>query len=167
MKTSKVINPGNVSEDEAKKYFVREAVRAVVLDEQYRIAILYVKKFKYYKLPGGGVEKGESRKQALVRECLEEVGSKIEIIDEIGKVFEYRCDCKMKQISYCYLAKIRGAKGKPKFTNEEVEDGFELVWLPIKIALDKVSEVKSDLPEANEFIIPRSTVLLNEAKKYL
>ena len=56
MKQLKLINPENVSEEEVKNYSVREAVRAVVFDEDKKVALLYVSKENYYKIPGGGIE---------------------------------------------------------------------------------------------------------------
>jgi len=72
MKQLKLINPENVSEEEIKKYLVREVGRAVVVDEDKKIALLYVSKENYYKLPGGGIEEGEDKISALKRECLED-----------------------------------------------------------------------------------------------
>jgi hypothetical protein len=53
MKQLKLINPENVSEEEVKNYSTREAGRAVVFNENKNIALLYVSKENYYKLPGG------------------------------------------------------------------------------------------------------------------
>lgn len=49
----------------------REAVRAVLLDERQMIPLLYVARHRYHKLPGGGIDDGESREVALERELLE------------------------------------------------------------------------------------------------
>lgn len=65
MKFLGLINPEKVSEAEAEAYTVREAVRAVVVDGEGRVAWLYVGQNKFYKLPGGGVEPGESRMETL------------------------------------------------------------------------------------------------------
>ena len=132
MKLLKKLNPENISEEEVKEYRVREAGRAVVLDEDNKIALLHVTKETYYKLPGGGVEKGEDKIEALHRECNEEIGCNVEIINEIGSVIEYRKIYNLKQTSYCYLAKVKGQKGVPDFTDSEKEKGFEVVWLPYK-----------------------------------
>jgi 8-oxo-dGTP pyrophosphatase MutT (NUDIX family) len=53
---------------------LREAARAVLINEDGKIALLYVNSHKFYKLPGGGVEAGEYVEDALEREVLEEAG---------------------------------------------------------------------------------------------
>jgi H+-transporting ATPase len=68
----------------------RQAARAVVFDNENKIALLYVSKHSYHKIPGGGIEKGEDIFRALEREMIEEIGSKISVTGEIGKIIEYR-----------------------------------------------------------------------------
>lgn len=106
----------------------REAVRAVVIDAQGQIALLHVSKRGYHKLPGGGIEPGEDKIQALERELLEEIGSKVKIIGEIGEIHEYRDQWKQFQISYCYLAEQVGTQIETNLTEEEKADGFERMW---------------------------------------
>jgi 8-oxo-dGTP diphosphatase len=67
MKVIKIINPENASDEEVKKFKVREAARAIVYDKDGNIAILNVSKQKYHKLPGGGIEEGEDIQSALKR----------------------------------------------------------------------------------------------------
>ncbi|EKD61984.1 MAG: NUDIX hydrolase [uncultured bacterium] len=167
MKQLLVINPEKVTKKEVKSYPTREAVRAIVFDNDGKIALLHVVKSKYYKLPGGGIEKGEDKKRALKRECQEEVGSEIEILDEIGSIVEYRKIFKLKQISYCYLAKLKGNKGNPSFTDEEVEGNFEPVWLSLEDALQAISKNVATSIEGSAYIVPRDTVFLEESRKYL
>ena len=75
MKNILVINDEDVGLETNKDadYKPRTAARAV-LKKDGRIALLHVTKHNYYKLPGGGVDEGESIEQALERELLEEVG---------------------------------------------------------------------------------------------
>jgi ADP-ribose pyrophosphatase YjhB (NUDIX family) len=47
---------------------------------------------------------------ALKRECIEEIGCDIEVLQEIGLVNEWRKIYQIHQVSFCYLAKIVGKK---------------------------------------------------------
>ncbi|MCX7956017.1 MAG: NUDIX domain-containing protein [Patescibacteria group bacterium] len=110
MKTLKIIK--DKSQLEIKNLITRKAVRGIFFDEDCLIPLLYVKKNNYHKLPGGGIEDGETHNQTLIREFFEEAGSKIKIIGEIGKIIEYRNRFNLKQISYCYFGKILKKKNK-------------------------------------------------------
>ncbi|MDP3956592.1 MAG: NUDIX domain-containing protein, partial [bacterium] len=85
-----LINPEGVPEAEAQKYERRDASRAVVFDADGKVAVLNVSKKGYYKLPGGGIEEGENKEEALRRECIEELGCKIEMGKYLGETVEYR-----------------------------------------------------------------------------
>lgn len=166
MKLLGIINPEDVSEGEAATYTLREASRAIAIDKDNNLAILHVQKARYYKLPGGGIEEGESREEALFRECLEEIGSTVTIITELGKVIEYRKIFSIKQISYCYLVLQIGEKGIPHFTNEELKNAFEPLWLPYTEAYTLVSTNNTTDIEVGSYIIPRDTLLLKKAGSF-
>ncbi len=69
----------------------RSAARAIMIDNSSRIALMHVTNKNYYKLPGGGVDPGESLEEALLRELKEEAGAhNVEILSEIGQIVEYR-----------------------------------------------------------------------------
>ena len=149
-------------------YELRIAARAIVIDEQNNVAILSTKKSINYhhKLPGGGVEEGEYIVEALRREIIEETGCNIEIISEIGKIIEYRNKINLNQVSYCYFAKVKGEKGTPCFTKNEIDSGYELLWLPI----DKIMELFNDTSPSNyyaKFIKLREYTTLIEGKKLI
>ncbi|HCC22715.1 TPA: ADP-ribose pyrophosphatase [Candidatus Falkowbacteria bacterium] len=137
----------------------RQAVRAVLFDENGEIAVLYVAKEMYHKLPGGGVEAGESLTSALTRECLEEAGSRPEIESEIGSVIEIRGQEKLVQESVCYLARVKGERRAPKFTEDEKANQFSLRFMSIDDALEKL---KSDKPQSynGRFIQKRDSAFL-------
>jgi len=160
----KLINLENVSDDEANNYLIRKAARAVVFDENKSIALLHATKNHYYKLPGGGIETGEDNEIALKRECLEEIGCNVEIIGELGSTIEYRKQFNLKQTSYCYIAKLVGEKGIPSLEQDEIEEGFETVWLPPEDALNKVKESKPTIYEG-PYMVSRDTALLEEFNK--
>ncbi len=164
MKQLAVINPKNISESEANSYPLRFASRAVVTDSKGRVALLYVAKLQYYKLPGGGIEKNEDKIDALVRECREEIGCEIEVIQEVGSILEYREIFKIRQLSYCYLAKLKGEKGEPKFTDEEKSLGFNSLWLPYDEVIKKQAENKTYDVEGKDYIVPRDLIFLSAVK---
>jgi 8-oxo-dGTP pyrophosphatase MutT (NUDIX family) len=158
-----LINPENVSEEEASNYKIREASRAVVFDDDRNVALLHATKYNYYKLPGGGIEKGEDQEMALKRECSEEIGCNVEIESDLGTILEYRKKFNLKQTSYCYIAKVVGDKGIPHLMEDEIEEGFQTVWLPIDEASDKVSGGQREIYEA-QYMIVRDTMIIETAK---
>lgn len=164
MKLLKTINPENVSEEEVRGYRTREAGRAVVFDEDNKVALLHVTKENYYKLPGGGIEDGEDKITALYRECQEEIGCDVDIINELGVIVEYRKIFTLKQTSYCYLAKVKGIKGTPDFTDSEKEKGFEVVWLSYEEAIKVLNDSKAISIEGGSYIVPRDIAFIEEAR---
>ena len=157
---------GKEVKKQKKDYSLRAAARAVVLDSKKNVAILSVPRFGIHKIPGGGIEKGEDIKNALYREILEETGSKIKIIDEIGEIIEYKNEYNEKQISYCYLVQVIGPKGIPSFTDEEKKEGFGLEWVSFKKAI-QLFEKDSPEDSTAKFIQIRDYIFLLEAKKII
>ena len=56
--------------------FVRPSVRGII-QKNGLIAMIHSLKYGYYKLPGGGMEKGETHEETLIREVAEESGLQI------------------------------------------------------------------------------------------
>ena len=170
MKLLKELKDENFS-DNGSNVKLREASRAVLFDKDGLVPILFVSKNNYHKLPGGGIDEDETKEEALVREVLEEVGSEIKIESEIGKIIEYRSKnnfnwgSDQKQISYCYLGKIL-SKGKPKFTEAELIEEFELIWLTLEKAIETF---ENDHPNNFEgkFIRDRDLIFLKVAQKMI
>lgn len=167
MKELHILNPEHTTEEERKGYRLRKAARAVVVDEAGNIALLHVGVSNYYKLPGGGLEDSEDPLTALRRECLEEIGCEVEVIGEIGSILEFRKSFSLTQTSFCYFAKLRGKKGKPSFTAEEVQNGFSVVWLPYPEVLTALRETLAIDLEGSAYIVPRDTLFVKAAAPYL
>lgn len=163
MKQLLLLNPENASEEEVLEWPLREAARAVVIDNDGLVALLHVSKENYYKLPGGGLDESEDKNAALRRECLEEIGCDVEVIRELGTVLEYRKIFGLRQISYCYVAKVTGEKGAPSFTQKEESKGFQVVWLHLAEAKKALDNSKSTTPEGDLYIVPRDKVILASA----
>ncbi len=148
------------------KYELREAARAVLFDDEEKIAVMSVPEKGFHKLPGGGVEKGESIEKTLERELKEETGCMAEITQELGRIIEYKNKSGEKQVSYCFIGSVAGKKGKPEFTDEERKDKFELTWLELDEAI-RIFE--SDKPEDYfaRFMGKRDYYFLIETRKVL
>lgn len=91
MKTLLVMDIKNYSETD--KHFSRPSARAIIAGKDGKLALVYSKKMKYYKFPGGGMEEEEEREAALVREVKEETG--LIVIPETIK--EYGCVLRMQR----------------------------------------------------------------------
>ncbi|MDD3940591.1 MAG: NUDIX domain-containing protein [Candidatus Pacebacteria bacterium] len=165
MKLIKIIQFKDLKPEDTEKFEIRKAARAVVFDNDKNIGILYVGKYDYHKLPGGGLEGDEGIEEALKRECLEEIGCNIETFGELGEIIEYRDKWLLKQHSYCYLANVVGEKGSLDFTQKEIDNGFEIKWFPLEEA---IKLLENDKPEGYEgkFIQIRDSSFLKEANNF-
>ncbi|MBU3093516.1 NUDIX domain-containing protein [Clostridium sp. CF011] len=150
-------------EDIGISYKLRKASRSIVLNDSRKIALLYVSKNNYHKLPGGGIEAGEDRNIALNREVKEEAGVNIDILGEVGTIIEYKNMQKLLQISYCFYSKVKGCIKQPSFTDEEIDNGFQLKW----VALDEaILILENDTPDnyIGKFIQIRDLLFLKRAE---
>jgi uncharacterized repeat protein (TIGR03833 family) len=163
MKLLKIIKDSDPDNEESIKY--REGSRAVLFDENGMIPLLFVSKFNFHKLPGGGIEAGEDQIQALKREAMEEVGCEITVEGEVGKIIEYRLKWNFQSTNYCYWGRII-SKGATNFTEREIEQGFEVVWMTLPEA---IQTIETDEPECYEgiFIQKREFTFLKETLKLL
>lgn len=114
---------------DVSQFKVRTAARGVLVRED-TIALINITKNNYHKLPGGGIEPGETPKEGFVREIKEETGADCEILDEAGITIEYRNEHKLLQISYVFFAKVAGVPGEVKFEQAEIDEGATLEWIP-------------------------------------
>jgi len=145
---------------------VRQAARAVLLNDKNQIALMHIAKYNVYKLPGGGVDEDERLDLAFLREILEETGCEVEKTGEIGITIEKRNQWKMFQVSYCYLAKVLKVKSS-ELTDEEKGSGFSLHWVSsIEEAIELVNKNKSDRYD-DKYIKERANSILQKAKELL
>lgn len=145
----------------------RHATRTVLLDENRQIAIIYVKKLSYYKIPGGGVETGENLEMAVKREVLEEAGCDCEIITELGRTENDLLGWGMHDISDGFLARVVGEKGKTNYDDYETERGFSLEWCKdIDTAIAKIESNSVSDPDA-AVLQTRDLGYIKRAKEYL
>lgn len=113
----------------------RYASRGVLIDELDNVAMMYMSKNGFYKLPGGGLEKNETEVQAFIREIKEETGYNCEIISKFGFVEEHKNRNGFFQYSHCFYAKTVGDITEYHLTDNEKELGFKLEWFSIEEAI--------------------------------
>lgn len=83
-----------------------------------------------WEIPGGGLEWGETFKEALHREIKEEVGVIIEIVEQFGLWDEVLKDDKQHWVAPTYLCRIKS--GVPKIMEPEKCD--DLGWYTLQEA---------------------------------
>jgi 8-oxo-dGTP pyrophosphatase MutT (NUDIX family) len=107
----------------------RTAVRAVILRGR-ELLMVYSANVGDYKLPGGGVDDGESHEQALRREIHEECGALLEY--DIPMEAEYDV---FKMTSHYYPCRVDDDFGAQKLDGYEKDLGFKPVWVDIDEAI--------------------------------
>lgn len=102
------------------------AVSAIVPDEDGRILLIRRTDNKYWAIPGGGVEPGESVSQATTREVEEETGITCEVTGVIGiysnpgHVAAYDDGEVRQQFSILFKTKMLGGETRPSNESSEV-----------------------------------------------
>ena len=121
------------------------------LAEESRLFLLLQNAGKW-DFPKGGVEKGESELQTVVREVEEETGLKdLTLVPGFRKVIEYFYRRNGKNI-HKQVVYLLGITGEDKVKISFEHQGFG--WFPYQEALDKASyeNSKVTLAEAEKFI---------------
>jgi len=162
-----IINLEHIPEEEVLGYANRVATRAVVLDKNNLVGVLYSTEMDFYQLPGGKVEVGETMKEGIVRECEEEIGCNVEVIAEIGKTKEYRKYNHKINDSTCFIAKALSKKeGYVPDGEDEIKFGMVVKWLPIEDVIKGLESSRHDEPAWVQ-TFHRDIYFLKQAQEYL
>lgn len=151
----------------------RQTGKAIVFDEDVNLALVGTKVNSFYLLPGGGIDKGESVEEGIIRECLEEIGCNVVLQNEIGVIDDYRNRDKKHCINYCYVAKLVGEKGDLTLTEEEQKNGLHVIWVPLAKAISILEKEVDQLTRGEVsfyntgFNILRDYRFLKEAESFL
>lgn len=124
---------------------IRYGARGIVFNDKNEIAILNKANKNEYKLVGGGIEENEDPTIAFKREVLEETGCKIEIDDCLGIIKEEKTQDNFIQTSYIYVAHILEDTKQLQLTDEEIDDGSQLLWLNIDDAMDRIKSCENSI----------------------
>ena len=112
--------------------FVRPSVRGIILRDG-KVAMVHSIKYDYYKFPGGGIESGETKPQALIREVAEESGLQVlpKSIREYGLVHRVQKSdwpgiAFFVQDNYYYLCDVQPEVQSQHLDDYEAEEHFTL-----------------------------------------
>jgi 8-oxo-dGTP diphosphatase len=120
---------------------IQKAVDAIIEDGEGNVILIkrrYPPFKDYYALPGGGVEKGEKPKQALIRETKEETNLNVQIKEKVGVYDQPGRDPRGNVHSTAYKCRIIGDKAQMK----SGDDSNDVILVPkeelikIKLAFD-------------------------------
>ncbi|MPM29566.1 hypothetical protein SDC9_76106 [bioreactor metagenome] len=121
---------------EGIKYRERIGAYALIVNLVNEIAL--VRRDNNYFLPGGGVENNETYEQCLKRECSEELGYNIEVVEYVGKLSHYtkaiRREEYLKLIGHFHIANLLDSNSL------KIEEDHELIWVPIKQSSEMMQE---------------------------
>lgn len=111
--------------DKNRQYIKRPGAYGIIEKDKKLVAVVKTK--TGYFLPGGGIENEESPEECLKRECLEEIGTEVSILDyfAIGNYYFYSTTLnkEMESIGHFFTCKI------DKFLDIATELDHELIWL--------------------------------------
>ncbi|MGN1201559.1 MAG: NUDIX hydrolase [Candidatus Caccovivens sp.] len=154
----------------------RFGARGIVLKDD-KIALFHKKNKNEYKLPGGGIENGESPEDAFIREVLEETGCVIKIISKLGTIEEFKGHTNFYQLSHVFLAEVVKDTKKLHVTEKEKAEGAELLWMSFDDAIKTINNCFDNLKPspfdkdenvyATKFIIKRDASILNYYKSLI
>jgi len=130
------------------EYKERVSARAILRDEEGKIALVTHKhEVRFWQLPGGGLEEGETVEEALRREAKEEAGCDISIGEKIGEGREFRDDISKVYVSHVYLVDVVGGKEEPLGDENDKQYGMEVRWETPEEALRILIDLRKTLIE--------------------
>lgn len=141
----KDVFPDKNTQEDAIKYEDRPTGKAIVFDNESKVALVGTRVNSFYILPGGGIDPTEGVEAGIIRECIEEIGCKVKLVQPLGIIEDFRARDKKHCINYCYTAKLIGEKGKLKLTPSEEENGMHVIWKPLDEAISILQKEKEQL----------------------
>jgi 8-oxo-dGTP diphosphatase len=146
----------------------RYGSRGVLLNNELNIAMMFMSQLNLYKLPGGGVEEGENKEEAFLREIREETGCEAEITHELGYIEEHKNRNDYMQYSYCFIASVLKNNDDATLSENEINLGMEVKWMTLDKALELMNNsIHSCDDYSTKFMLLRDKTILEEAASVL
>ncbi|MDG0875539.1 NUDIX domain-containing protein [Paenibacillus thiaminolyticus] len=124
---------------------IRNSAKAVIIDERNRILLTQNRDRDglFYLFPGGGQEIGEKLEEAVIRECMEEIGCRV-IVNDIWYIREYigknhehaEWDYDVHQVEFYFECRLDGELAMEAATNPD-SDQVGVEWIELE-RLDRV-----------------------------
>lgn len=142
--------------------FSRPSARGIIIKDG-KAAMVYSRKYDYYKFPGGGIEPGECMEDALIREVSEETGLCVieNSIKEYGQVHRIQKGTKEDifiQDNYYFLCNVKDDAKQQNLDKYEADEGFTLRYINPQLAIDTNRRNISD--DFNQAMIEREIRVL-------
>lgn len=121
--------------DPAGRGFIRHSARCIHIKNGL-VAMVHSLKYDYYKFPGGGIEPGESKEAAMIREAREEAG--LAVIPASVRAYGYVHRIQKSdhgdedffvQDNYYYLCDVEESISSQSLDGYEAEEGFTLEYV--------------------------------------
>ncbi|MBQ7990899.1 MAG: NUDIX domain-containing protein [Ruminococcus sp.] len=140
----------NKDYDPDGEVFRRPSARGIIFRDG-RIAVIYSRRYKYCKLPGGGIEDGEDNITAMIREVREETGLivKGDTVREFGYVHRIqkgKHEPVFIQDNYYYFCEVEDRQEETELSQNEKEADF----VPVFITLDEAIRINEEYAEHND-----------------
>lgn len=147
--------------------FVRPSVRGIIIRNN-KIAMVCSRKYGYYKFPGGGIDKGETHTDTLIREVREEAGMVVvpQTIKEFGYVHRVQkgsVDDIFIQDNFYYLCDVEDTIVPQQLDEYEDEENFKMLEISIEKAIEENEKALETTLVGDEFY----TVMIEREVKVL
>lgn len=142
------------------KYFKK--ARAIVLKNNKLLALKVTYKntgIVHYLFPGGSVDDGETTKQAVIRETLEEFNVVVKVDKYLGKLYyanemEYKGETfKSNRIDYYYICKYLKQGNETKFGVDGEFDRPDRTYEHVELTINEIKKLTpsqlNDMDEKN------------------
>lgn len=121
---------------------------AIIFDDQRRVLLCHRCDYDLWNLPGGGLEKGESPWDCVVREVKEETGLDVKI-EKLSGIYSKP---KKDDIVFSFVCQVVGGKITLNDEADKIEY-FNFNNIPKNTSLKQVDRIRDVLKENNELIL--------------